>query len=252
MKNRIQSSVLAALFLSFSSTSWASLPSSAFKEADDAFRLRQDSNNARKAMILYRKIFVENPQNSEAAWRLAMANYFVGLRLTQDSNKKLRYFLEGRDAGIKSTELAPNCAPCHFWTAINMALYGETAGVFKMIFSLATVKNHLKTSMAADPTYAFGGAQRLLGLIEQKLPGILGGDDQRALKYFEQAIVTAPDEPLNYLFLARLLSKELKQPEKAKQVARTGLSVPAPASDRVESIEALNDLKTLITKLDQR
>src|SRR5205807_8794803 len=97
-----------------------------------------------------------------------------------DEDEKKNLFAEGREAGLAAIEIDPKCGACHFWTAINMAPYGEAAGVFKMIFTLGSVNDHLKQAAEADPAYAYGGAYRVLGRIQEKLPGILGGSNSRA------------------------------------------------------------------------
>ena len=112
--------------------------------------------------------------------------------MTKDSKEKARIFAQGRDAGLAAVALKPDCAECHFWASINMALYGDTVGVFKMLFSLQEIEEHLKQTLKLKPAYVNGGAYRLLGLIEQKLPGILGGSNSRARDYFEKAISIAP------------------------------------------------------------
>lgn len=244
----IHRGVFAVVILAFFTSTLAksSVEPIQIKLGDEAFRERQSPEQARLALESYRAAYLKTPSDPEVAWRLAMACYFVGLRLTQDADTKRSLFAEGRDAGEKSISLAPHCAACHFWTAINSALYGQTVGVFKMLFSLDEIRDHLKATIDIDPSYAYGGAYRVLGLIEQKLPGILGGSNTRARDDFQKAVAVAPDEPLNYLFLARLLKDEFNAPQGAYEVARQALTLPAPTHDRLESREALADLKALI------
>ena len=218
-----------------------------FAAGDAAFRTRHDEQNARRALQLYRESYKHDPGDAAAAWRVSMACYFNGLRFKADSEKKRALFNEGRNAGLAGVALEENCAPCHFWGAINMALYGNEVGAVKMLFALSDLRAHLHRSIEIDPAYAFGGAYRLLGLIEQKLPGILGGNNQRARAYFEKAIAVAPDEPLNYLFMAKLLHDELGDKRGAHEFARRGKDLSTPASERLESIEAQAELQTLFS-----
>ncbi len=218
-------------------------------QGDEAFKQRASEERAREALSIYRQIYQEHPDNPEAAWRLSMACYFVGLRLSPDSERS-KIFAQGREAGQAAISKKNDCAPCHFWTAINMALYGKEVGVFKMLFTLREIREHLKVSATLDPAYANGGAQRLLGAIEENLPGILGGSNDRARDYYEKATVIAPDEPLNFLFLARLLLKNEKTASEGINTARKGSLIPIPDLSRVESIEAQSELKTLLSKND--
>src|SRR6185295_3326687 len=140
----------------------------------------------------YREIWADSGHSSvEAGWKLAMTCYFTGLRLTHDDAAKEKIFREGVEAATAAAKLAPGCAACEFWAAIDTALLGETVGVFKMLSALGRVKERLHHVIELDPAYAYGGAFRLLGLIDQKLPGFLGGDNERARGYFEKAIRVA-------------------------------------------------------------
>lgn len=215
-------------------------------EADQWFKERRDSEKGWKAYRGYQDYFNNNPQDFRGAWRFAMGSYFAGIRLAKKSKEKEEIWKKGQSAGWAAIKLKEDCAPCHFWTAINMALYGNEVGAIKMLFSLNRIRKHLDRSIEIDPTYMFAGAYRLNGLIEQKLPGILGGDDDDALKFFRLAVKTAPEEPLNYLCLARLLWSEFDQKREAIEIAKKGLAVPPPGPERIEAIDALEDLKRFL------
>ncbi len=216
-----------------------------FKAADAAFRDRVNEASARLALDLYRKLRDETPRDVASLWRLSMACHYVGMRLTKEKDDKKPFFTEGREAGLTAVEIDPGCAACRFWAAINMALYADAAGIFKMLTSLTAVRENLKLSAELDPAYAYGGAYRVLGRIEEKLPGILGGSDDRAKEYYEKAIAAAPDEPINYLFLARLLKESFSDAKAAMPLVDKGLSFPLPGTERVESREAYGELKDL-------
>lgn len=217
-----------------------------FLEGDRAYRERKLEARAREALRLYQAEWKKSPEDAEAAWRYSMASHFVGMRFESDADERIRLFGAGRDVGLKATRLSPNCAACHFWTAINMSLYGQEVGVFKMLFSLGDVREHLRATIALDPSYAYGGAHRVLGIISQKLPGILGGSDEKAVEEYELALKASPDEPLNYLFLARILMTEMGKRERALELARQALGLSPPTRDRVESVEAREELEALL------
>ena len=221
-----------------------------FEAGDQLFKERRAPAKARAALQIYRELFKTNPQDFEAAWHVAMGCYYMAARVETLANEREKVLAEGRDVGEVAIRLSPQaCAPCHFWTAIDMAMYGESVGVLKMLFSLTAIRKHLEASIAADPHYAFGGAYRLLGLIYQKVPGFFGGSNAKAKAYFLSAIASAPEEPLHYLFLARLLKDDLQDPAQAMEVAQRGLKVPTPGPDRVEAFDAVGDLKALVTLL---
>jgi tetratricopeptide (TPR) repeat protein len=131
-------------------------------------------------------------------------------------------------------------------------LYGESVGIIKMLRTLSTVEGHLKKSTELDPRYAEGGGYRILGIINQKVPGILGGSREEAIKYLEKAIAAVPKEPMNYLFLAKLLAEEEEDLEKAMALTSKGLKFPIPPTDYVESREARVELEKLHQELRKK
>ena len=219
-----------------------------FEAADKNFRERRDFAKARAAYEAYRELHQKNADDYEASWHLSMACYYMGERVLEKETSALeKIHAEGRDAGEASLRTAPpKCAPCHFWTAINMALYGRAVGVFKMLFSLNGIRKHLEESIEADPSYMGGGAYRLLGKIYEKVPGIFGGSDKKARENYEKAIAAGPDEPLNYLFLAQILKDEFSSPKESLAIAEKGLTVPPPTAERIEAVDALADLKKFV------
>jgi tetratricopeptide (TPR) repeat protein len=223
-----------------------------FEEIGDAhYRKRENISEAYLALTAYTQFLKHNPKSVEALWKVSMACHYLGMKTSQDEEKE-KLFSRGIEAGEKSIELGPECAPCHFWLGINQALYGESVGIIKMLRTLSTVEGHLKKTSELDPTYAEGGSYRILGIINQKVPGILGGSRSEAIKYFEKAITAVPREPMNYLFLAKLLAEEGDDLEKAVSTTTVGLKFPIPPEDHVESREARVELEQLNQELKKK
>ncbi len=218
-----------------------------YSAGDDAFRQRYKKESALQALEIYRDLNQSHPQDPESGWRHSMACQFVGMRLTEDTELKKELFAEGKEAGLASVDLKEDCGPCHFWTAVNMALYGQTVGPLKTLFSLKPTREHLIRSLELEPTYAFGGANRILGIISWKLPGLLGGSDADARVYMQNAIAASPNEPMNYWFLSQLLLDAFNDPTQSLVIARQGMSLPEPGLDRIEAKEAWLDLKQYVS-----
>jgi hypothetical protein len=221
-------------------------------EGDRFFRERQVTGNLRKSLEVYKALLAIRPEDPELQWRYAMACYGVGVRATRDSTEKQRLFEEGARVGSKSVEKAPRCVPCLFWTAINRVLYANEVGAVKLLFAIPEIQGWARKVIELEPGYAQGGAHRLLGQIEQGVPGILGGSNRRAREHFESAIKAAPDEPMNHMALARLLYEELDEPEAAIAQARLGVAVPPLPKDRVEGNEAREELRALLRAWEQK
>lgn len=244
MKTEVRKNMLTCLLFFFSWASMAHVPSSVPGDAE--FLLRESEVHARAALDAYRTTYAREPDSDEVRWRLSMALHFIGHRFETLPEKKKEYFREGAQFGEESANRKPDCAPCHFWTAINFALYGQTVGAFRMLSLLPKVQKHLHRCREIDPTYAMGGAYRILGFIEQALPGILGGSHAKAIEYFEQAIGAAPAEPLNYLALAKIWGEDLGDKEKAALIAQEGLSALPRKDEPVETLESREELKAFL------
>jgi tetratricopeptide (TPR) repeat protein len=201
-----------------------------------------------KALKDYREIFQDDPKSELAAWRLSMACYFTGHRLTKEKEQQRTIFSEGRDAALSAITVNPSCAPCHFWVAVNMALYGEATGIFKAISSLGDIRDHLRESIKLDPKFGNGSAYRVMGVIDQKLPGIFGGSNARARENFEKALQVAPYEPLNYLAMIKLLRDEMGKEDEARMIARKAHALSKPDPDQIESQEALQEIREWLKK----
>lgn len=181
-----------------------------------------------------------------------MATYFVAHRLESSTGERERQYQRGLDFGKRGLDTAPDCAPCAFWTAVNLALVSEIRGPFRSLRSLKEVRALLARAAALDPAYAFGGAYRVLGIIETRLPQLIGGDRYKAREYFHAAITAAPDEPMNYLELARLEAERFHDPKTALAIAARGLAQPPPARERFESREARQRLAKVFASLTHR
>ncbi len=237
---------LGLALCAFGSEMHLSRTPSYLKSADRAYKERAKEEKAQEALKLYR---TAKPA-VDSLWRLSMACHYVGLHYTKESDEKIKLFREGKEAGLSAIKLDADCAPCHFWTAINMTLLGQQVGALRMLFALSDIRKHIQKIISLDPSYAYGGAYRLLGQIDQKLPGIAGGSNKAARQNFEKAIQLAPDEPLNYLLLARLLSEDMDEDEEALAIAKKGLALPKPSFERAESLKALEQMKQLVGKLE--
>lgn len=242
--------MLTIFFLVFSAINVFSIDSKVFEDADNSFLLRAQAKMAFEALRLYREIYQRHPTNYDAAWRVSMACYYMGFEVEKNKDIKIKLFEEGREAGLVAVQIDPTQAEGHFWAAVNMALYGESAGIIKMLFTLNTICMHLNLSIHADPSYAYGGAQRVLGKINESLPSLLGGSNELAEKYYNDAIKFSPNEPLNYLFMAKLILKTKKPKANLIEVLRKGLAINNIEEYRTESLKAYKELQRYAIKYD--
>ncbi len=218
-------------------------------EGRQAYRERADPQRARKAYEIFQRYHAEQPEDVAGSWHLAMSAYWLGIRVASESEEKKRYYLEGRAAAMAGLANDPECGPCHLMAAINHALWGQEEGIFRTIVGLKTVKHHLRRAEQLDPRFAGAATFRVQAAIYSALPGFLGGGRAKARHALERAIEVAPEEHLNYDFLAQLLIHKYDDRVGALRIVRTGLSVPEPGPAYIESRDALDRLRRAFEQL---
>lgn len=214
-----------------------------FNKADQTYADRHIEAKAREALKLYREIYTARPNDPDAAWRVAMGCYHVGISFTKKKEDLLKIYQEGVDAGLKAIKLiersgANDCAACYFWYAINTVLLADTHGAISTLMGLSKVKALIEKSIEIDPRYASSGGYRLLGQIDTKLPGFFGGSKARAERQFKKAMELVPGEHLNFDFLSELYVVTERY-DLARETIQKGLALPPPGRGRFESGQAV-------------
>lgn len=210
-------------------------------EGDRAFEKRNRKSELMLALDYYQRARKDPQVAVEASWKYSMALQSFAARFVEEEENQAKLFKEGAEVARSAAERDPECGPCEFWTAIHMAQYGERIGIFKMLGSLSEILTRLEKAAQLDPAHAMAGPYRVLGTIYQNLPGIIGGDNDKAEVYFEKAIAITPLEPINYLALAKLKQAEGEQ-ELAKRFAQRGILLAERNPVSLESRESLQEL----------
>jgi len=218
-------------------------------EGRQAYRERADLGRAQDAYDLFKRHLDENPGDAIAAWHFSLSCYYLGKRGTgADSEARKRIHEQGRVAADRALDQDPECGPCHLLSAINHALWAEEVGIFRTITSLPKVLSHLRKAARLDPKFGGAAALRVHATIMKVLPGFFGGGKKKARELIEEAIVVAPNEPLNYEILADILIEKYRDPSGAVTAAQRGLGVPMPGPEYVESRDSIEYLKGVVRK----
>jgi len=120
--------------------------------------------------------------------------------------EKLAAYDEGREAGRRAVALAPQNVLAHIWYASNTGRWGQTNGVVRSLFLLSTVKAEMQKILELDPNFAPGYV--LAGQLYLDVPGIAGGDLDRAEAMFRKGLTIAPHFTSLRMGLARTLIKK--------------------------------------------
>jgi len=215
------------------------------KQADELYAQREDISKAQAALDLYLKLTEQRPQNIDLRWKTSMALYYIGHHLPKNKKKQRRQMHQrGLDQAKECDKLAQGTrVECVFWLATNLALLKQDTGMLTMAFGIKDILKEFERALKLDPLYAGAGPYRMLGLLYYKAPGFLGGDEKKSFEYLEQAIKIAPNEPLNYLFLAKNYLDE-KNHSKAQEIVNNAMTtIDAKKLNFYESKKAYEDLK---------
>ncbi len=198
-------------------------------QANAAYAQRGDLAQAQRAADLYAQALAANPKSDEAAYRLAMAWYWLGLNAPE--GKDLEPFEKAVNAAKRAVEINPDSLPGHYWLGVAYGVYGKAKGIMKSLALVDPIKEEMNWVLAKDPNYEKGGPQRVLGRLYFKLPGLFGGDTDKAIANLKQAVQIGPERWINHLYLAEVY---LKEGEKPQAVALLKKVVAGPAEKGFE------------------
>ncbi len=176
------------------------------KQADDAWAQRADKAKTQEAADLYEAILVEEPTNYDAAWKAAKALYRVGDKGPDDAKEAT--FEKAVNLAKKAVQIKPDDPMGHYWLGVVYGQYGKAKGISKSLSLVDPIKEEMAFVISKDPKFEGGGAQRVLGRLYFKLPGLFGGDNDKSIEYLEEAVKIGPNYYLNHVFLAETLADE--------------------------------------------
>jgi tetratricopeptide (TPR) repeat protein len=168
-------------------------------DGDAAYAERADLNKARMALELYQKSAEAQP-TAEALWKAARAAWWVGDQ-TENNKEKLNLFTLGIDLAKKGIAADAASVESHFWLGANYGSFGETKGVLKSLFLVKPIRHEMNDVVRINPTYEGGAGQRVLGVIDYKVPPVAGGNKKRAEDRLLSAYAIDPKNPYTVYYL---------------------------------------------------
>lgn len=134
---------------------------------------------------------------------LSYVHFLVGDVRATTTDEKLAAYDRGRELGKRAVELAPRDPEAHVWYGINTGRWGLTKGVMRSLFLLPTVREQVEATLALDPRNL--RALALSGNVYLEVPGLFGGDKEKAEQQFRQALEIDPRFTVARVDLARVL-----------------------------------------------
>ncbi len=216
---------------------------------EDSDRLYADRANlasAQRAAALWEVRLAREPNDFEAAWKLARACYWLGGHVP--ANTQRSQFERGIDAASRAVMLNAGRPEGHFWMAANMGALAEASGLLPGLKYRGTIKEKLETVLKIDPAFQQGSADRALGRWYLKVPGLFGGSNQKAVDHLQRSLTYYPDSTASLYFLAETLI-EMNRRTEARAALQKVLDAPLTPEWAPEDREFKEKARALLDKM---
>jgi hypothetical protein len=161
-------------------------------------------------------------QRYEVQWRLARALFFLGQEA--DTNKaKRQLHAAAIGASQRAISLNSDRVEGHFWAGVNLALFAESNGGIRGARAILWARGELKLAARISESYHGAGPLRVLGRLEHKAPGLLGGSLKRSKRYLDRALELAPHHSVTLMYAAEL-AIDRGEPDRAASLLKRVIS----------------------------
>ncbi len=216
---------------------------------DDPDRLyadREHFTSGERAAAIWEARLVADPNDYEAAWKLARCRYWLGGHVPQEARQE--QYEKGVDAGERAAKIEAARPEGHFWLAANMGALAEGFGTRLGLRYRSPIKDELETVLRIDSAFQQGSADRGLGRWYFKVPGLLGGSKDKAVEHLRKSLEYNPNSTATHFFLGEVLL-DMKRKDEARAELQTVIDAPLDPDwtpeDREWKYRATELLKTL-------
>jgi tetratricopeptide (TPR) repeat protein len=158
---------------------------------------------------------------------LSYVHFLYGDVRATTTEDKLAAYDRGREIGKRAVELAPRNPEAHVWYGINTGRWGLTKGVMRSLFLLPTVRQEVDATLTLDPQNL--RALALSGNVFLEVPGLFGGDREKAEQQFRKALELDPRFTVARVDLARVLIATRRYADARRELQRV-IDEPTPNS----------------------
>jgi len=140
---------------------------------------------------------------------------------SQNAEERLAFITLGEQITEKIRAEFPNSAQASYWSSVFQSQRAREDDQDAVIpthtmKALKEIKARLRKTIEIDPSIHGYGAQRVLGIIYDALPGVVGGSKKLAEEYLSKAYAQAPRFSANALYYGKFLSIHKRQDEANK------------------------------------
>ena len=195
-----------------------------FTSVDDLYDAGTDNQkvyDTLKTMLTQAKA---GEEKSEVLWRLSRVCVDLGDKMDEkDKNGKFAIYTEGEEFAKQSITEKPNYL-AYLWKCANIGRYGQTKGVMDSLGKVKPMKADLKVITDDFNVLDSSEAWYTLAVLNDAVPGILGGDSVAAVSYMRAACDTIPAKYIyggTYKALAEMLyARDWSADKRAKEIKK--------------------------------
>jgi hypothetical protein len=171
-------------------------------QGDAAYAKRDDLVQARSALTAYeRAAAAGGAAGIEAQWKAARTAWWLGEHGANRA-ERLALYQQGMDLAKRALAGRADTVEAHFWLGANLGSLGDTKGVMKSLSLVQPIRHEMQEVIRINDHYLDGGAYRVLGVVDYKVPGLLGGSKKRAKEELDKALAMGPRDPFTHYYLA--------------------------------------------------
>lgn len=214
-------------------------------QADKLYAQREDMAQARRAIILMRQARTADAGSYEAAWKLSQFNYYLGDNTTGGDERE-RAFRDGIEAGKAAVKLQPEKPEGHFWLGAN---YGGRAQASTLtgLSAVGDIRKEMEAVLRLDEGFQAGSAYMALGQLYLEAPGLLGGDQKKAVQLLEKGLHYGVNNAPYRLQLAKAYIA-VKRKDDARQELNAVVNMKPEPDFVPESKKAIEGARQLLNK----
>jgi tetratricopeptide (TPR) repeat protein len=219
------------------------------QDADALYANRAVLADAKKAAAVWQARIDRDAKDFEAAWKRARAGYWIGGH-EKDPSERDRAYEQAMAAARAAIAARPNAPEGHFWLAANMGGYAEDHGIRGGLKYRGDIRASLEKTLALDPAFLQGSADRALGRWYYRVPGLFGGSKKKSEEHLRKALTYNPRSIISHIFLAETL-EALDRKDEAIAELKQVIDLSPDPDWLPEDTEFKQQAKTMLQRLQR-
>ncbi|MDP7556632.1 MAG: TRAP transporter TatT component family protein [Nitrospinaceae bacterium] len=220
------------------------------KEIDRIYHVAKSSSDIKKLKTLVEESIQVFPESADLLWRQGR-NYYQLADKSESETEKIRYFSLCLEQTSKTITRNSKLANGYFFNGLCNGKLGEAQGLWSSLGKIEPLKNDMEIAIKLDPSVNEGGPHRALGNLYLQLPYLLGGNLERSIAHFQEAVRLGPQFGENYLGLAEAYIQD-ENYRLARDTLKNLLEIHSSTQDETSVREWHAEAHSLLKQISQQ